>query len=957
MSKQLQQAIKQVKESLEDKATIPEYKITSKVMESSDNAFTQQLRRQAAAKTEKKSLIYGGGIFSDTVDTLLASNYGSAATARRVLKSQGIIEDEGNSWTDDFKSRITYDDVLIDIGNTTGKGGVLTGQYEAKKNVWYNFVRELPRASLALTLDIVLDPTSWLGWMGVTAKGFSRVGREISKIAGKVPDEVSILGRSFEPKVVSRKVAQKVLPPSLFVPDEIQKLGKMKQYARKEGYKEAAAAVAKVEKMPSSLQKRISQIVRGGITTKKELADLAAPIRKLLDDKQQEISKIAPELLSEELVASKKGNYLGIVYATKKFPGEFDDVAPTMKIGKVDIKIPTGRLKKIKNFANKVPQRVRDFFDLSVDKRRRIKLIMNDNFFQNEMKKYPQGLTTDIEKAEAVKNLTQAFPEGDRVVTAIEIDSFLKRNSDLITKGEFINQPTGVNFEKFYNQKIRKKLGEIEEISIRAVSTIADQNEIINQVKYFDELSKTKYVSNVPTNTHTEFIKKIKEMGALSGKYITPDLANELKRTFKFETQLESIWLKGLRLWKAGKTAYNPATIGRNAITNLFILNPLGGVQWWRADLYQKATKELTQQGDLFKRAEKVGLSFSSYEVSELATKSNSLYKRIIKEGDGDKIKEFADNAKDFHEKVLNFYGAQDRYFKLANFIKGVTEDGLDDWGAMQRANFYLIDYSDMPEAVDFLRNSPVGIPFLSFSYGVTRPIAKTMVTQPHKISNYFKVLNAIRSLNPYQISEEDRKKLNGDLPEFLRNKPKVRVPWKDKFGNVQFLDLEYILPFNIFEMDTFMPGGPVLDIVVALTTNRDSFTGSKIIEDGSTTLDAWATSSKFVYDNLVPPLLGYSGQSIYESITGVPQRLSETPRSFTSAITSNVLGLRTYPINPEVAERQSGIWLKGKINDIRGKMWKANFDRKKGFIDTEQYKDRMLELRRRIDKIMSNEG
>ena len=656
-------------------------------------------------------------------------------------------------------------------------------------------------------------------------------------------------------------------------------------------------------------------------------------------------------------------NYVGKYFASKLFP---NDTAPLI-LGKTKIKVSMARFTARKDFTKKMPGTVLRSVE-SKDKAL-IQQLAKSDVIEDALQEKGGYLFTRLETKEVLEDVFSAFENIPGVTKtmvrdAIRVRSYTNRiNSEffsksdkplsLLTIDEMFAQVSSVKLKRFFNNKVRDALGEIKDGSLTGLRTTVDLIESKNKLELFTLLAKNKeHVSKFARAEWADKIPNTKSFGALRNMWVSPELGQMLKREFRHLEGVDAFFLKGLVLWKLFKTAYNPSTIARNDITNMFFLNPMGGLPFWRADVYYNSMKEYKRQGPIMKEFMSLYSGKSSFVGAELRKKTDRLWKIDLKESKN--ISKFYDKSEDFHNAVVDFYGAQDKFFKFANFYHHTQNKGLDKWAAYQKANFYLIDYSDVPNAVDFLRRSPLGIPFIAFTYGVSYPLAATLVNNPDQLANFFKVLNAIRALNPNHIPQETRD-LNKDvLPDFMRNKPLVELPYKGPNNTLLFLDVEYILPFNVFEVGSFKPSSPVFDIMASLITNVDTFTKREIVPDGTGRLEATGIVTNYIYRKIAPSLApgGFGYDSMLNAIKNQPERLSETPRSVTSAFFKNFAGINTIQIDPSVSSRRNYNARLRKIQEIKIQMSQVRRDK---FIDADE-KDRLfLKLRKKLLEEIQN--
>ncbi|MAG44725.1 hypothetical protein CL633_02445, partial [bacterium] len=157
---------------------------------------------------------------------------------------------------------------------------------------------------------------------------------------------------------------------------------------------------------------------------------------------------------------------------------------------------------------------------------------------------------------------------------------------------------------------------------------------------------------------------------------------------------------------------------------------------------------------------------------------------------------------KDFTDWASSFYGNQDKFFKMASFRKSVMEDGLTDWQAMRKAAYYFIDYSDMPKAIEFIKNAPFGQPFISFNYGISRPLAKTLLEDPKKIGDFFKMMRDVQKAHPGNRQIDDRTKFEENLPTWVQENRELYMAFADPNNpnKAEVINWEYVIPRGLIE-------------------------------------------------------------------------------------------------------------------------------------------------------------
>lgn len=442
----------------------------------------------------------------------------------------------------------------------------------------------------------------------------------------------------------------------------------------------------------------------------------------------------------------------------------------------------------------------------------------------------------------------------------------------------------------------------IEEAGYPALKRLTQLNITEQRQQFFKETAKL--ASDQPKPGWIQ-LSEDKALGDLAGKFLPAAEYKAIADLRHVPSITEETYQKALTLWKTFKTAYNPATISRNNLTNFFVLNPLGGVGPHRLDIYARTTNELLTKGPLYQLARAEGLELSTQQAAELTQQASRFYRE-----NKSLVGQFFDKVSDFHDTVKNFYGSQDKFFKLANFIKGVTEDGMTPAEALRRSNFYLIDYSEVPQFVEWLRKSPIGIPFISFTYGVSKPLAKTLVEHPERLAAYFKILRGIQSMNPLGETPAERQSEQDVLPDWISTGTYLRLPVKDKFGRSQYVDLQYILPFNILENHSILPSNPILNVIAGLLANKDIFTGKDITLPTDTPLEKAQKYATNLFGQFLPsatPFVGTSFNKVYAALQQRPDR-NGFVKSKLEVLVDVLGGIKITPIDPTVeAQKRAG--------------------------------------------------
>jgi len=179
-------------------------------------------------------------------------------------------------------------------------------------------------------------------------------------------------------------------------------------------------------------------------------------------------------------------------------------------------------------------------------------------------------------------------------------------------------------------------------------------------------------------------------------------------------------------------------------------------------------------------------------------------------------------------------------------------------------ANKWLIDYSLVPQGVDYLRKHALGSPFLTFQYKVLPLIAEASLRRPWLVAAAALAPMAMMKANPdlKNLSDEDVKTLKRMYPEQARKAGHVwLLPKRNADGTWRMLDVGYMTPVgglsqlmtSLAKGDvgggiqdfTGLLGGPVPQILSAVITKVDPFTKRPIVDDalsGGDQVKQWLT-------------------------------------------------------------------------------------------------------------------
>lgn len=248
---------------------------------------------------------------------------------------------------------------------------------------------------------------------------------------------------------------------------------------------------------------------------------------------------------------------------------------------------------------------------------------------------------------------------------------------------------------------------------------------------------------------------------------------------------------------------------------------------------------------------------------------------------------------------------------------------------AALHANDSLIDYSSVPGFIRTLRRLPLGSPFITFTYKALPITLKAAITNPIKFAKYaalpFLITMLAMSMNDWDDDDVDEARRK--LPEFYRQSSGVApLPFKDDSGRIQWINLDPIFPWTqwttaarkLYE-DYMMGGvaelpsstlealhreggflgGPMPQVIAAMTTGINTFTGKPIETAGASSAQHLQEDLEYMWNLSTPAWVHSSGwlANMYHTLVGEPtkDRFGDI-KNTTGQTLSEITGFKAIP-------------------------------------------------------------
>lgn len=441
---------------------------------------------------------------------------------------------------------------------------------------------------------------------------------------------------------------------------------------------------------------------------------------------------------------------------------------------------------------------------------------------------------------------------------------------------------TEITVWRDYSRAEREDMGEIRDAMFRFVMGYMRSQRDVALGRLYENLAgtiaskseKEGYVQVPKTNIEDTTAPRY---GKLAGKWVPQEVLDHLSAfDGSMESDLLKVYRKGLSMWKEGKTVLNPVAHANNVLSNLTMAH-FAGVSYWDVNKYLGTVRDIVKGGQMLAEAREDGLFGGTVSQVELVSMLPDQLKVLAAKTES-KVGKSVDtvwNAMSFFlRKPLGVaYEAEDLYFRFLIY-RDARARGMKSEDAVTYAQQYIFTYDDLPKGARTIRDSPVGIPFFSWTYKAIPMIARTALEYPWRMAAPAAAMYAANAAmyaiaagmggeddEPWwevmkryvtdpefreqakQFERDERK----NLPEWQKGFTSIGTPKAIRLGTDDltnlplFLDVSRIFPGG--DLGDFhnnlggvplpawlTPNNPVLTSLTGFLQNRDSFTGKDIV-------------------------------------------------------------------------------------------------------------------------------
>ena len=498
--------------------------------------------------------------------------------------------------------------------------------------------------------------------------------------------------------------------------------------------------------------------------------------------------------------------------------------------------------------------------------------------------------------------------------------------------------------------------------------------------------------------------------GKLAGMWVPKEVLDQLS-TFdqSMQNDLTKMYLKGLSMWKEGKTVLNPVAHANNVLSNLTMAH-FAGVSYWDTHKYVGAIADLVQGKDMVQEASDAGLfggTFNRAELMRVLPEELKAMAQMTGSVVGRNVDRLWNALSLFLRKPMGTaYEAEDQFFRYLIY-RDARNRGLDVDDSVDYAQKYIFTYDDLPKAARIIRDMPVGLPFFSYTFKAIPALANTALEHPFRYAAPAVALYTANALmyamaaslgggededwwtviRRYMTDEEFRNKTKEMekqerqfLPEWMKGaslslgtEKTIRLGMDDLTNLPVFLDVSRIFPGgDLFDahnnaggvplLAPLTPNNPILTTAAAMLFNKDTFRNKDIVLKTDTDMEAAQKRLAWTWKQVTPAIaVGNThferAMNVIANSTGQPVNVGLAEYTGIGAdglpiqpkyATMQTVGVKARPIDLDTSEKIQASQTKAMIRDLDTQIRKLKRLEGKGAISPETAEREKEKLRQK---------
>jgi hypothetical protein len=664
---------------------------------------------------------------------------------------------------------------------------------------------------------------------------------------------------------------------------------------------------------PRAVKLRLTQIIKGGVTTQPELAAKANPVIEEFARMSGELKKLG--ILPEHTYISRlpKKAVANLLREKAKLQKQLERLktAPHY-VGTREISgsFP-GKAAKVKELETKI---------------KNISSSLEQHYHLGGEQYFPRMYMSQ-EEAQAAKKFPLYSKERIRA--------------------QFAKQ------RKKIPEDVRKAMGEIREPAYPVVKRMIQESSAIETAKLFEfAASNPKWVSD---KWLPGFVKQAlpdtKAYGALRGKFVHPTIQKDVTALLRTKSDIEALYDAGMGTWKLGKTVWNPAVHSRNMFSNSVLLDLSGMDHIQQVKYTAKALKHIKENSQEYQAARKYFMRTTMVKGELL----DDMLKGFKEVDSGGGLRSFINalnrNVSKASATPSQLYQAEEFTGKFIKFLQQRAQ-GKTVMEAVQEANKWLFDYSDLSTWEKNIARRIM--PFYTFPRKALPRVLEAAANRPLALAKYPMLAKSLTQYSLYKLNltTKDYEQIQKLLPEYMSKGSYLLMPYRDANGDLRFFDWTWNVPWGgLFEAEQrgllkSTVTNPLLTLTFDIMNNKSSWTGRKIYDDAipvDKQTPAYRKEQNFkkmlyVWQALSPSLMykGIYWDKLYGAATG--KKLRGKDMLLPEAIAHTIFGVRTQAFDEDEARRWQLLRMAEGFDELRGNMLKILTQRSNGDINEQEF-------------------